>query len=101
VVFTDHDTVICINTMQNKSNILTRWGLMLQGYNLIIKHIKCNDSFIANVLSRVMDEMHTIIASKITIRQVIFFQLWIIFSDLSQSFKNNLPFGRSMSFLPS
>jgi hypothetical protein len=28
-------------------------GIMLQGYNLIIKLIKCNDSFIANVLSRV------------------------------------------------
>jgi hypothetical protein len=38
--------------MQNKCHILTRYGLMLQGYNLIIKHIKCNDSCIANVLSR-------------------------------------------------
>jgi hypothetical protein len=53
VIFTEHNTVMCINKMQNKSHILTRWGLMLQGYNLIIKHIKCNDSFIANVLSRV------------------------------------------------
>ena len=30
-----------------------RWGLMLQGYNLSIKHIKCNDNCIANVVSRV------------------------------------------------
>jgi hypothetical protein len=29
------------------------WGLMLQEYNLIMKHIKSNDNCIANVLSRV------------------------------------------------
>ena len=52
-MFTDHNTVIFINNIQNKSHILTRWGLMLQGYNLIKKHIKCNDSFIANDLSRI------------------------------------------------
>ena len=51
VVFTDHNTVIFIYKMQNKSNILTRWGLMLLRYNLIIKHIKRSDSCIANVLS--------------------------------------------------
>jgi hypothetical protein len=39
--------------MQNKNHILTRWGLMLQEYNLIIKYIKCKDNFIANVFSRV------------------------------------------------
>jgi hypothetical protein len=46
-------TVTFINSMQNKNHWLTRWGLMLQRYNLIIKHIKCNDNFIANVLSRI------------------------------------------------
>ena len=35
--------------MQNKNHRLTRWGLMLQEYNLIIKHIRCKDKFIANV----------------------------------------------------
>jgi hypothetical protein len=39
--------------MQNKNYRLTRWGLMLQEYNLIIKHFKCKDNFIANVFSRV------------------------------------------------
>jgi hypothetical protein len=29
-----------------------RWGLMLQGYNLSIKHIKCKDNCIANVFAR-------------------------------------------------
>ena len=53
MVFTDHKTVRVINTMLNKNHRLTRWGLMLQDYNLIIKHIKCKDNFIANVFSRV------------------------------------------------
>jgi hypothetical protein len=39
--------------MQNQNHWLMRWGLMLQGYNLSIKHIKCKDNCIANVLSRV------------------------------------------------
>jgi hypothetical protein len=39
--------------IQNKNHWLMRWGLMLQGYDLSIKHIKCKDSFIANFLSRV------------------------------------------------
>ena len=39
--------------MLNTNHRLTRWGLMLQDYNLIIKHIKCKDNFIANVFSRV------------------------------------------------
>jgi hypothetical protein len=49
VVLTDHNTVTFINKMQNKNQRLTRWDLMLQEYNLIIKHIKCKDNFIANV----------------------------------------------------
>ena len=39
--------------MQNKNQILTRWGLMLQEYNLIIKHIQGKDNVIADALSRV------------------------------------------------
>jgi hypothetical protein len=45
--------VTFIRNMQNKNHRLTKWGLMLQEYNLIIKHIKCKDNFIANILSRV------------------------------------------------
>jgi hypothetical protein len=52
VMFTDHNTVTFIKQMQNKNHRLTRWGLMLQEYNLIIKHVKCKDNFIANVFSR-------------------------------------------------
>jgi hypothetical protein len=39
--------------MQNKNHRLTRWGFMLQEYNLIINRIKCKDNCIANVLSKV------------------------------------------------
>jgi hypothetical protein len=53
MVITDHNTVIFISKMQNKNHRLTRWGFMLQEYNLIINHIKCKDNCIANVLSKV------------------------------------------------
>ena len=43
--------------MQNKNHRLTRWGLMLQEYNLIIKNIKCKVNFIANVFSRVLENI--------------------------------------------
>jgi hypothetical protein len=40
-------------TLCQKNHRLTRWGLMLQEYILIIKHIKCKDNCTANALSRV------------------------------------------------
>lgn len=52
-VFTDHNRLTFINTMQIKNQRLTRWGLMLQEFNLIIKHIKCKDNVIVDALSRV------------------------------------------------
>ena len=52
VVFTDHNPLTFINKMQNKNQRLMRWGLMLQEYNLIIKHIKGRDNVIADALSR-------------------------------------------------
>ena len=53
VVFTDHNPLTFINKMQIKNQRLTRWGLMLQEYNLIIKHIKGKDNVIPDALSRV------------------------------------------------
>ena len=50
-MFTDHNRLTFINKMQTKNQRLTRWGLRLHEYNLIIKHIKDND--IANALPRV------------------------------------------------
>ena len=56
-MFTDHKTATFIKQMQNKNHRLTRWGLMLQEYNLIIKHIKCKDNFIANVFFLELDNI--------------------------------------------
>jgi len=53
VVFTDHNPFTFINKMQNKNQRLTRWALILQEYNLIIKHIKGKDNEIADAMSRV------------------------------------------------
>ena len=52
VVYTDHNPLTFINKMQNKNQRLMRWSLMLQEYNLIIKHIKGKDNVIADALSR-------------------------------------------------
>ena len=53
VVFTYHNPLTFINKMQNKKQRLTRWALMLQEYNLIIKLIKDKDNVIADAMSRV------------------------------------------------
>ena len=39
--------------IRKKNQRLTRWGLILQEYNPIIKHIKGKDNVIADALSRV------------------------------------------------
>ena len=40
-----------INKMQNQNQRLTTWALMLQEYNLIIKHIKGKDNERADAMS--------------------------------------------------
>ena len=40
-----------INKMQNPNQRLTTWALMLQEYNLIIKHIKGKDNERADAMS--------------------------------------------------
>lgn len=40
VVFTDHNPLVFLNRMYNHNQRLMRWALMLQGYNLIIRHKK-------------------------------------------------------------
>jgi hypothetical protein len=42
-----------------------RWGLMLQGYNLSIKHIKCKDNFIANVYDVMLSTTTKILINKV------------------------------------
>jgi hypothetical protein len=52
-VFSDHNPLTFLNKMKNKNQRLVRWSLMLQEYNLDIKHIKGKDNVIPDALSRV------------------------------------------------
>ena len=53
VVYSDHNPLTFINKMKNNNQRLMRWCLMLQEYNIDIKHIKGKDNIIADALSRV------------------------------------------------
>ena len=52
VVFSDHNPLIFIHKMKNKNQRLLRWSLLLQEYNLDIRHIKGKDNIISDALSR-------------------------------------------------
>ena len=51
-VYTDHNPLTFLNRMKNKNRRLLNWSLLLQEYNLDIKHIKGKDNVIADALSR-------------------------------------------------
>ena len=51
-VFSDHNPLIFIHKMKNKNQRLLRWSLLLQEYNLDIRHIKGKDNIISDALSR-------------------------------------------------
>ena len=52
VVFSDHNPLIIIHKMKNKNQRLLRRSLLLQEYNLDIRHIKGKDNIISDALSR-------------------------------------------------
>lgn len=52
LVYTDHNPLTFLHKLSNKNQRLTRWSLLLQEYNVIIKHIKCKKNVIAEALSR-------------------------------------------------
>ena len=52
VVYSDHNPLIFVNRMRNKNQRLTRWSLMLQPYNLSVRHIAGRDNVISDMLSR-------------------------------------------------
>ena len=52
-VFTDHNPLTFINRMKDKNQRVLRWSLILQEYNLDIKHVKGKENVIADALSRV------------------------------------------------
>ena len=53
VVYCDHNPLVFIHKMSNKNQRLLRWGLILQKYDLDIRHIKGKDNIVADCLSRI------------------------------------------------
>lgn len=51
-VFTDHNPLIFLKSLQNPNQRLMRWALFLQPFNLDIRHISGKDNIIADALSR-------------------------------------------------
>lgn len=51
-VFTDHNPLVFIERFKTKNMRLFRWSLVLQQYNLHIKHVAGKDNVIADTLSR-------------------------------------------------
>ncbi len=52
-VFSDHNPLTFLHSLQSPSQRLMRWILFLQPYNLIVRHIKGTDNVVADALSRV------------------------------------------------
>ena len=53
VVFGDHNPLSFLHKLKNKNQRLLRWSLLLQEFNLDIRHIKGKDNIIPDALSRV------------------------------------------------
>ena len=51
-VYTDHNPLVFLHKLKNKNRRLLNWSLILQEYNICIKHIKGKDNVIADCLSR-------------------------------------------------
>ena len=51
-VFSDHSPLQFLDKFKFKNIRLTRWSLLLQEYNLEIRHIKGTDNVVADCLSR-------------------------------------------------
>lgn len=51
-VYTDHNPLVFLSRMYNHNQRLMRWSLIVQNYNLIIKHKKGSENIIADTLSR-------------------------------------------------
>lgn len=51
-VFTDHNPLVFLKSLQNPNQRLMRWALFLQPYTIDIRHISGKDNVIADALSR-------------------------------------------------
>ena len=52
MVFSYHNPLVFLHKLKDKNQRLLRWSLLLQEYNLDIRHIKGKDNLIADCLSR-------------------------------------------------
>lgn len=53
IVYTDHNPLVFLHRMYNQNQRLMRWALVVQNYNLEIRHKKGTDNVLADALSRV------------------------------------------------
>ena len=53
IVYTDHNPLFFVHRMRNKNKRLMGWSLLLQTYNLEIRHVRGKDNVLADALSRV------------------------------------------------
>lgn len=53
VVYSDHNPLVFLQKLKGKNQRLLRWSLLMQEYNLDIRHIKGKDNIIADCLSRI------------------------------------------------
>ena len=52
VVYSDHNPLVFLSQMRNSNQRLMRWSLLLQDFNIEIRHKKGKDNVIADALSR-------------------------------------------------
>ena len=52
-VFTDHNPLTFLGRMKNNNQRILRWSLLLQEYNIVIKHVPGKENVIADALSRI------------------------------------------------
>ena len=52
MVFTDHNPLVFLSRMSNNNQRLMRWSLVLQSFNLEIRHKKGSENVVADSLSR-------------------------------------------------
>ncbi len=52
IVYTDHNPLVFIMRMSNANQRLMRWSLIMQEYNIEIRHKKGVDNLVADALSR-------------------------------------------------
>ena len=53
MVYTDHNPLLFLHRMYNQNQRLKRLALIVQGYNLVIRHKKGSENMCADALSRV------------------------------------------------